>query len=228
MEHEYLILDKINTLATTYLAPKGYFDNLIVNILVKIKSNETVYSIPENYFENLNDSILNKIKTQVNFNEIVEELHTIAPLLNSINKENIYQTPKNYFEHLETKPTTKIGIVKKINFGYKWIKYAAAAIVSGIIATSVLYKGFDKNILAQHQISINTDIEESIINVGDNDLNTAIIASETTIVGVDETAFLPLQNTINLQDEIQFVSDEIIENYIKNNTPADNINLPTS
>ena len=229
MENEFLILNQITPLAKTYLVPKKYFETLPLNILVKTKSKEIIYNIPTNYFDKTCIDIINKININLKITDVAEELNSIAPLLNTIKKSSIYGVPENYFEAISIKPLGQKTKIKALNLSYKWVKYAAAAVITGIIAVSVLFKGTDKQTLVQHKNSININIEKSILNVSDNDLSKELGTEETAIAGVDDVSLLPFQNITNTKEEMQFVSDEEIENYMKENkTPTDNINLPNS
>jgi len=229
MENEFLILNQITPLTKTYLVPKNYFEKLPFNVLTKIKSKEIIYNIPNNYFDNTYLEIINKINLNADITEVAEELNSIAPLLNTINKSSIYEVPENYFEAISIKPLGQKTKIKALNFSYKWVKYAAAAVITGIIAVNALFMNTDKQMLVQHKNSININIEKSILNVSDNDLSKELGTEETAIAGVDDVSLLPFQNITNTKDEIQYISDEEIENYMKENkSPSDNINLPNS
>lgn len=143
-------------LQNIYTVPAGYFDNLAEQVVARIKamkannaadelnalspqllgklSREMPYSIPKDYFETLPDNVLKTIHTAGL--SAKDELAAISPLLSSLKKENPYKIPKGYFESLP--PTTqkeKIRSSAKVVslFSRTWFRYAAAAVVTGII-----------------------------------------------------------------------------------------------
>lgn len=139
-----------------YAVPAGYFEGLISQVLNRIKamdaataseelemlspllsniSKEMPYTVPAGYFEDLS---LENITADTDNLSAKEELETISPLLSSLKKEMPYSVPQGYFESLgadihtaENKPAAKV-----VSLGSrKWFRYAAAAVVVGVIAT---------------------------------------------------------------------------------------------
>lgn len=108
-----------------YQVPTGYFENLAMNILEKVNEKQTV---PEGYFDSLPQMLLDKVRRM----EVVKELETVAPLLNTISKKPVQFMPEGYFEQLE--PAFKQATIQQIpvvSIKKKtgWFKYAAAASV---------------------------------------------------------------------------------------------------
>ncbi len=198
-----------------YTVPDNYFENLATNILLKIKSEQSVYTVPSSYFNDLSDNILQKIKQQKP-NDIYNELQEIAPALNTISKENLYQVPDNYFENLTY--TSNKQPAKVISIGFKkWYKYAAAAAI--IFVTATVYfstNKVDKQIQAEYKAAIKTNVNEGIIALQDADLDKVVDADKTNITTEEIT-----QNAIpffgNVQEEVEQLSDEEIDLYLKNN-----------
>jgi len=139
-----------------FAVPAGYFEGLTGQVLNRVKameattaneelevlspllnniSKEMPYTLPVGYFEGL--SLDNITKENDNLSA-KEELETISPLLSSLKKEMPYHVPQGYFESLaadihtaENKPAAKV-----VSLGSrKWFRYAAAAVVVGVIAT---------------------------------------------------------------------------------------------
>lgn len=72
--------------------------------------------------------------------QILEELAEIAPGLAGIKKEMPYKVPDGYFENLAPQAVIpKETPVRSISSGRKIFRYAAAAVVAGIIAVTVWY-----------------------------------------------------------------------------------------
>ena len=228
MENDCQILNQIKPISTAYLVPNGYFNNLSANILVKINSKKLTYEIPENYFVTTSFKILEKIKIQSKNNEIIEELNNTAPTLNNISKSGIYAIPENYFENFTIILSDKEGIVKKLNSRFRWVKYAAAAILTGVIAISIFYSNTINKTIDLYNKSINADIAKSVVSISDNDLSSAIIVEEIFFAGIEESNLLPMQTDVNFKEEVQFISDDIIETYITNNIANENDYKPTS
>lgn len=147
-------------LQNIYTVPAGYFDNLAEQVLARIKamqasnaadelnalspqlgkvSREMPYSIPKDYFATLSDNVLKTIHTAGL--SAKDELAAISPLLSSLKKENPYHIPEGYFESL---PTTKPKEARQPSakvvsmFSRSWFRYAAAAVVTGIIVLGSL------------------------------------------------------------------------------------------
>ncbi|MEO6135431.1 MAG: hypothetical protein ABIP35_09775 [Ginsengibacter sp.] len=99
-------------------------------------------NVPVEYFNSLSDSILSKIK-DINVGNSDKESAETFPLLASLPKKNVFSVPENYFENLSgeiiSKLDTKAKSAKVISMFAGWRKYAAAAIVAGIIAISSLF-----------------------------------------------------------------------------------------
>ena len=165
-------LSELNsTLATTtlqniYTVPVGYFDGLAAQVLNRIKAINASnaieelgylspmlsnipkimpYVVPQGYFEGLAETALQSVYKSNNYQTATEELATLSPLLSGLKKEMPYAVPQGYFDKLtekinteENKPATKIiSLVSR-----KWFRYAAAAVVTGIIVMAgFLYLG---------------------------------------------------------------------------------------
>jgi hypothetical protein len=150
-----------------YTAPAGYFDGLAAQVLSRIKAMEAAdaaeeldhlspvlkgmskqipYSVPSGYFEGLAENAIAAAKS-TGLQTDKEELESISPLLSGLKKEMPYAVPQGYFESLtknsiaeENKPvlSTMRG-AKVIPLTHrKWFRYAAAAVVAGLVAISGL------------------------------------------------------------------------------------------
>ena len=142
--------------------PSNYFETFAENLMSKIKAEQsgsvneelkklspflstlnkkTPFSIPENYFQELADNAMAGAKA-VEF--VNDELENFPPVLNDLKNKNVYETPDGYFENFSAtvlqkikkqQPAKIISINKKTN----WLRYAAAAVVVGVIATSTVF-----------------------------------------------------------------------------------------
>lgn len=147
-------VSKIGT-ATPYQVPQGYFDSLAARIMARVKTeNATVkeeletlspllsglsrkmpFEAPNGYFGELSGNVVGGIKA-IDF--VKGELQGISPLLESLKAKNVYEVPQGYFETL---PATVLSKVKEsrpakvvsMNFGRKVMRYAAAAVIAGVM-----------------------------------------------------------------------------------------------
>ncbi len=146
--------------ANVYAVPGGYFDELPVRVLNRIKamtavsgseelgylspflqntSREMPFTVPQNYFEETVQAALESVRAGETHQTVNEELASLSPFLSGLKKEMPYAVPQGYFASLPgqaNKPETKVvSLTHRI-----WFRYAAAAVITGIIAmASFLY-----------------------------------------------------------------------------------------
>ena len=93
-------------------------------------------SVPAGYFDTLSSEILTKIKREEAEN--AEE----STLLSSLKDKNVFTVPEGYFDNLSENIISKIdrpaAKVIPISSAKSWWKYAAAAVVTGVIVVSSL------------------------------------------------------------------------------------------
>ncbi|MDE3144578.1 MAG: hypothetical protein KGL19_10515 [Bacteroidota bacterium] len=222
MTHKETIFKELTTISpilTTlnqsnlFIAPQGYFEGLAVDIIARIKREELLaeaksntFKIPENYFETLSDTVLSKIRSEKS--EFTDELKKVAPLLNTISQKNIYTVPENYFENFSVTKNKKQS-AKIISFGFarKWISYAAAAIIGGVLITG----GF---LYQNKQSSFN--VTKELNSVSDSELN-AYIENDDLALNTDNN-FLKEQDLPDIKQSISTVSDEELQQYLNDNS----------
>jgi hypothetical protein len=191
-----------------FSVPEGYFESFATGVVQKLKSmvaSETadeelrsffphlhplkgnVFSVPDGYFESFADTVFQKLKTP---ESAEEELRRLSPMLYAL-KDNVFSVPAGYFEslaenvtgRLQPKPA-RIVTMKKIN---SWWKYAAAAIVTGVIAVTsmqifnsspgikgtksiVTESGFSADVKASFQYKTEDDLKAGIAKLSDDDI----------------------------------------------------------
>ncbi|HUR65161.1 MAG TPA: hypothetical protein VMZ03_02320 [Chitinophagaceae bacterium] len=106
-------------------------------------SKQLPYSVPAGYFEGLSERMLQLVRESSDHlhkesfaRTVNEETDAISPLLAGLKKEMPFTVPQGYFENLATNAATKetkqeakiISLTSR-----KWFRYAAAAVVAGII-----------------------------------------------------------------------------------------------
>jgi hypothetical protein len=189
-------LTELNSSLTTaaqqnvYAVPDGYFDGLITRVLNRIKameagnaaeemghlsptlsglSKQLPYTVPSNYFEGLAEKAL---ATVSNDNQTAkEELETISPLLSGLKKNMPYAVPQGYFENLtqkivaeENKPVAKV--VSLTN--RKWFRYAAAAMVIGIVAITAIFISNRPKGAEKVMVQVKKDVKKMDVAQQDN------------------------------------------------------------
>jgi len=127
-----------------YLVPPGYFEGFPEQMLGLIKANESLtwlsslpkempFGVPGGYFNELDEKIMEIIRKHPDYQTSRDELASVSPLLSSISKRPVYSVPKGYFEifkpGVEEKKDTRVVSIT----GRKWLRYAAAAIIVGVI-----------------------------------------------------------------------------------------------
>jgi hypothetical protein len=142
----------------TYKVPDGYFEGFAEKMLSKAKATNPVkpeglsaseeldsispllsglqknktnpFSVPEGYFE-----------APIFAQGTTEEL---SPVLQQLKNINVYKAPADYFDQLPSEILNRVNDKKpariiRANFGFQWIRYAAAAVLAGILITTALF-----------------------------------------------------------------------------------------
>lgn len=126
-----------------YSVPKGYFDSFEARVrsLIWLSTlpSDSPYAVPTGYFNALADQVMQRIRNHPDYQSSKEELASISPLLNSLDKRPVYSVPEGYFENFNAGTGGVQGRSKIISLGHrKWFRYAAAAIVTGVVAVGAL------------------------------------------------------------------------------------------
>ena len=125
--------------AATASEELSYLSPMLSNI-----SKQMPYTVPSGYFEGLGDTLIQLVLQNNNYLQkesfgqtAHEELASLSPLLSGLKKEMPYSVPQGYFEHLTSAISSKeekIEPTKVVSLSSRtWIRYAAAAVVVGII-----------------------------------------------------------------------------------------------
>lgn len=233
-------LEKVNV----FSVPERYFINLSNQILERINtqphfviatSENHTLKVPEGYFENLADNILHKIKN-IEAKDSGDELKQLSPVLYAVQKENVLKVPENYFKNLpgdilikaKLKQQPKVVVMKKRSSVWN---YAAAAILTGIIAISALWisnKSSQQSVGMQvtetalipvnyfqevHQYKNEKQINEGISKLSAEDI---IKYLETTGSDADNADLVTNLNEKELPAQQDYLLDEkTLDKYIK-------------
>jgi hypothetical protein len=210
------ILNELNELGSNlvtasssnvYHVPGGYFEGLVTEILNRIRAMEndsgevesfpfvgkagktTPYQVPAGYFDGLEHRLMKAVLRQDTQETPEEELESLSPLLSGLKKQMPYSVPAGYFETLipanaedNKAPAKVVSMTSR-----KWFRYAAAAIVIGIVTISAFLfigkESVDPNTksyawVKKNMKNVTTESLDSFITITEKEA--PIIASATT------------------------------------------------
>jgi hypothetical protein len=185
------------TSQNVYVVPEGYFEGLAANVIARIKAIKAVnaaeelslispflsglskkipYSVPGDYFNSIQKNNQFPV-TETDKLSAKDELEMLSPLLSNMSKEIPFTVPQDYFETLTDRTETKKPVAKVVSlFKESWFRYAAAAVVAGI----VILAGF--LILNTDNVNVNTDsyawVKKNIKKVSTEKLNEFVQMAE--------------------------------------------------
>lgn len=186
------------------------------------------YQVPDGYFDGLAAAILNRIKTEGK--SAKDELQTLSPLLGGLSKKSPYQVPEGYFEaspllmQLRNKETYAVperyfenlpaNILNKVqerkpakvvsmNTGRRFMRYAAAAVVAGVMAVAGWFY------FANNSTGTNDGVAKVEQLSEDNKISDEEIANylEAETVPVATAAIFPENDEITASDIKEMLSD---------------------
>ena len=222
------------TFVNVFTVDATYFSSLAQVIIAKIYEEDsfdssTDFSVPDGYFESLAGNIFTKIHALEN--DVTVELKGISSLIAGIENKETYTVSEGYFNNITfLNNNRKSAKVIAINKTRLFFKYAAAAIITGLLGLSIV-NIVDRNnpqttikttvetitgATKPNTVLMNGSFDEALQNVSDNeieqylqksghDVNAALVASST-----DDVDKLP-EATDYLLDE------NVLENYLKEN-----------
>jgi hypothetical protein len=189
-------IEKVNVFAV----PEGYFDGLeekiATTVFLQQEKKEPFQKVPDGYFDSLSSRILSKIKEEEESAEA--EIKAISPALHYLKEEHVFDLPDGYFDSLSDRILGRIknenGKVVVLNSARKWWRYAAAAVIAGII-TIFSFQFID-------------------FKSGDNKTN--------SIASTEMPAYMQLashyKTTKEINQGIESLSDDEIARYLEKNT----------
>lgn len=199
-----------NRPANPYEVPEGYFESFAETVLRRVKAEIDVspqheleslspllssldktipFTIPDGYFEDLSGNVVSGMKA-VDF--VNEELENLSPLMHSLRSENVYQVPAGYFDALpanilkrtkEQKPSKVVSMT----FGQRAMRYAAAAVVMGVVITAAILFMSKQNTsltpgaVAQLEEKIQSETQSKLKGLSDDELLN-FIENQTSIL----------------------------------------------
>ena len=229
-----------------YNVPHGYFEQLAETILKKVKATEAgspieeietlspllstlnkkaSYTVPAGYFEELAGNVTDGAKA---IELVNEELENLSPLMNSLKEQNVYDVPPGYFDDfvdvvLSSVKQQQPAKVVSMKWGRKVLRYAAAAVVTGLIVTAGwLYKN-NTPIIKASEDTVAKETQNAVKKISDEELVKFI---ETGDNSVDEPATTSAANeeidATDVKEMLADVSDEELQQYVEETTPENN------
>ncbi len=228
-----------------YSVPSGYFENLADTLLNRVKAEKassakeeiealspvlgklnktTPYSLPNGYFEDLATNITDGAKA---IELVNEELENLSPLMIGLKSNNVYEAPEGYFDSLATTLLAKVkqqqpAKVVSMNFSRKIMRYAAAAVIVGVVFVA----GWFINTVGPASATeerIAKELNEKVKKVSDDELikffedaNTAI--DDNTVAAIPSTEI----DAADMKDMLADISDEELQQYLEERTPENN------
>lgn len=229
----------------TYIAPAGYFEDFAGQVMNRIKAlkaanskeetnhlsgvlqginNKNSYSVPQGYFDSFAASVLDKIKTtSTGINESREETESISPLLAGLKKENLYSVPEGYFESLPSAIVSKTNEpeTKVISITHrKWFRYAAAAVVFGIIALSGVLLFSNNTPKPVDSEKAWAKVEKKVQKISDSEIEKFIQPDSSTEKNTD-IASVKIDNKTDVKELVKDISDKDIQNFLDQTSDPD-------
>jgi hypothetical protein len=204
-----------------YRIPAGYFDALPEMVLENVKTEAFLqaagagtYKTPTGYFDGLAADILGKIKAGDQLNEARVELAEIAPLLGGISRENVYKVPAGYFAGADfaAKAMQKEGKVITFRIARKWMQFAAAAVMAGILVSGAFLFTNDKP-----GTEIENGVSSEFNKVSEADLEKYLDNPEHFVAAPAATSLATEADLAVVKTNIQNLSDEELNQYLKEN-----------
>ncbi|HRN56355.1 MAG TPA: hypothetical protein PLL71_07880 [Agriterribacter sp.] len=196
------------TNASVFQVPPGYFEDLPQKILALIKFNEETADLPAN-----------------------EEIEQLSPLIAALRHKPTLSIPPGYFNSFPQTITDKLGKAEEkapvigINTGKKrkWVSYAAAAAVTGVVAISALFLRDTGNSTERMPLAQNSGMEQvstRLPEITDMELagylsiapETPEWLSENDDMEWESIAFFKIDDS-NLGELLKDIPDEILRNY---------------
>ena len=205
---------------------EGYFAGIGAELQARIAADRAYafkdISVPEGYFDSLAGNILQKIKREQNISA-AEEMAELSFVISAIGNENIFTVPQGYFEQLNFTAGEKTARVVKMNPLRAVYRYAAAAVITGLIGLSVINIVDNKNdtitsdlvvqtasaVKAGNEIIRKGSFENELNNISDKDIEqylsqngqdvkAALVASSTDDAALPEaTDYLLNENALD-------------------------------
>jgi hypothetical protein len=205
-----------------FSVPNNYFENFAASVLQKIKeesapsaaeelaslsptlaglSKKMPFSIPENFFTTLENDIPALIQED-----------TLPASLAGLDKKMPFSVPAGYFENIPDQLLSKVALkqAKVISFNRtRWMRLAAAAIVTGVVAVSSIFY-FNENKKAAPEKQSETWVADKLQNVSNQDLEqfieTADISGGREVAKSNKTEVRTMMKDVSVKEMDAFLA----------------------
>ena len=218
-----------------YSVPETYFDGFAAEVLGIVRATDYLstftrqmpYQVPAGYFEGMHERVMETIRNHADYQTSKEELESLSPLLSSLNKRPVYSVPQGYFESFNVsvkkeKPEAKIVSIA----GRRWFRYAAAAVVTGVIAMAAFlaYNNKHENAADKTLAKFEKEVKkiddvkktQSLIDFMDAGLNQEELANNSKTIKTDDVQKLlqdiPLDELKDFNDQSKDIEDVMMTN----------------
>ena len=240
LDEGFLTRNEVNT-SNLFSVPGGYFEGFADKLMSRIHASEQAispmgelailsplldsidrkmpYSLPAGYFAGLAEQVMEVSRAT----EPLALVDADQSLLNlGLENKNPFQVPDGYFDGLaatvlngvaEPVSAKVISIPRKLS----WLKYAAAAVVIGVIGTASLLF-FNKQVHLKH-----TDPLQSLAQVGEQEMMNYLENQSSPAVSLDTTnsiAYIDLNNDSDPKDLLNDIPDNELQQYIDDHVSA--------
>ncbi|MBK8493868.1 MAG: hypothetical protein IPL50_01870 [Chitinophagaceae bacterium] len=199
-----------------FTVPDGYFEHLGAGIMMGIENESgsgnkanTVLAdagVPDGYFDSLATAILSKVKA-MDGDDAAAEIRALSPMLYSIQDEKVFEVPAGYFEDLSEIILQKVkpqpAVIKMQRRSSSFLKYAAAAVFTGVMALGVFkFTGNNTETALPDYVTAGLlvqDVDGELAKIADDEIVKFLEASGTDV----KAAFV-----VNSIDENELPSEE--------------------
>ena len=215
-----------------YTVPVGYFDGLAAQVLNRIKAMEArnaveelgylspslsniskhnLYTVPAGYFEELAEKTMHLIRESNDYQTAKEELETLSPLLSGLKKTMPYSVPDGYFDSLTEKRNKHVAKVVSITHR-RWFRYAAAAVVTGVIVLAGFIYTNSRNSVDPVEQPY-AWVKKSIKKVDKTDIDAFVKLADEDLTNLAAVATSPVKPE-EIKELMKDVSDKEIQDFL--------------
>jgi hypothetical protein len=238
-----------------FRVPKGYWDRFPAQMMSLIRAQQanspeeelevispllsgldkkTPFEVPSGYFTELSENLVMGLKA---LDQVQDELEKDSSLIHALDKSELYELPAGYFE---TFPDRALSRVKQIASrkpakiisllgARSWMKYAAAAMVAGVLLTGgLLWFNSSPNSTAKPiQLTIPLADKTNFATVSDQEILNYLESQNVPETDLNSLASIDLGDNESVGDNegnnlLSGVSDEELQQYVNENSAPKN------
>jgi len=184
----------------------GYLSPLLSNI-----SRQMPNDIPAGYFEGFAEKTMQLVRESNDYQTANEELETLSPLLSGLKKTMPYSVPQGYFESLAektNKPAAKVVSISQ----RKWLRYAAAAVVTGVIVLAGFIYFNSRNSVDPVEQPY-AWVKKSIKKVDKADIDAFVTLADEDLTNLARVATSPVKPD-EIKELMKDVSDKELQDFL--------------